>query len=147
MDADGDAVGWPLGPGWLARWSRMAGRLVPVGCPVGPAWLAGWSLLVSRLVPGGWLVSPGCFGRSVRAGWLVGPGWLLLYLLVFGLVLPCLFVFCSGSMLRARRPPFSFIPSRRPQNTDYERTNLRIPLRSRLYPSRPYPIEVTLLPL
>ena len=52
-DADGDAVGWPLGPGWLARWTRMAGRLVPVGCPVSTGWLAGWSLLVSRLAPGG----------------------------------------------------------------------------------------------
>ena len=52
-DADGDAVIWPLGPGWLARWTRMAGRLVPVGCPVSTGWLAGWSLLVFRLAPGG----------------------------------------------------------------------------------------------
>ena len=132
-DADGDAVGWPLGPGWLARWTRMAGwsRLVapevPDGWPVGPCWFPG----LHRVV---WLVSPGCFGRSVRAGWLLGPGWLLLYILGFGLV---------GCSCLVRDPcsvheSFSCITSRR---------HVRIPLRSRLYPSRPYIIEMTLLPL
>ena len=54
---------WPVAAGWLAGWSRFAGRLVAVGCPFGLGCLAGLSRLVGRLVPVGWTVGP---------GWLAG---------------------------------------------------------------------------
>ena len=73
---------WLWLAGWLARWCRLVGRLVPVGWPVGPCWLAGWSRSWVRLVPFCWTVDLICLA-PVDSGWiagmccLAGPGWLV----------------------------------------------------------------------
>ena len=142
-------------PAGCRFWSRLAGRLVPVAGSVAPGCLASWSRLVGRLAPAGYRVGPGwlaglshCWAAWLPVGWPVNLCWRAGWSRLAGrLVWSCLACSCFVRDPCSVHESFPFIPSRRPQNTDYERTNLRIPLRSRLYPSRPYVIEVTSYPL